>query len=185
MLQAGQPQLFRVGIDDLSAGTRRFETRLDSAWLDWAFDGCEYPVCSSEGSVALELEAVSGGVLVRGLAKVEVETDCGICLAPTRLAIEAEIGCFMMPRTKGNEDDEDREWTPEDLEREWFSGDVLLLDEIIRDAIMLELPMTPRCAPDCAVPGANPEEDLAAGMRPIDPRLAPLAGFLKNMKESD
>jgi len=185
VLQPSHPRSFKVTLDELRAGPRRFDADLDGAWLDWAFSGCEYPLSSVEGRIELQLEAVSDGVLVQGRVRVGLETECGICLACARLDLEPEISCFLMPRPEGLEEEEEKELTPEDLEREWFSGDAILLDEIVRDAIMLELPMTPRCAADCAVPdtGARGFPGVAGGL--VDPRLAPLAGFLKNTKESD
>jgi uncharacterized protein len=185
VLQPSHPQAFRVTLDELREGGRRIDAALDTAWLDWALAGCEYPLASATGRLEMELEAVSEGVLVRGRVRIGVETECGICLACARLELEPEINCFLMPRSEGPEMEEEAELTPEDLEREWFSGDTIFLDDLVRDAIMLELPMTPRCAADCAVPdtGARGFLDVPGGF--VDPRLAPLAGLLKNMKESD
>ena len=83
---------------------------------------------------------------------------------------------YLARRDENEPVDDDEELTPEDLEREWYSGDTLILDDMIRDAIMLELPMNPRCAKDCS--GVPLQGDEEKNERTIDPRLAPLASIL-------
>jgi uncharacterized protein len=178
VLQSDRQAAFRVLLDDLRQGPRHIRAAFDEAWLDWALSGCEYPLREASGAIDVTLEALSGGVLLRGSARMTVETDCGICLACARLDIESEVGCFLLPRPEGFEQEDEAELTPEDLEREWYSGDEIRIDDIVRDALMLELPMTPRCRADCTVPGLSPGQPAGPVARPVDPRLAPLAAFL-------
>ncbi len=65
-----------------------------------------------------------------------------------------------------------------------YDGEVVELDELVREAILLEVPNFPLCSEGCA--GIRPGPDPAASERaeaptPVDPRLAPLGAFRKNM----
>jgi len=102
-----------------------------------------------------------------------VRTECGVCLAELDLDLTAPLSAFLMPRSDA-ETAAGEELTPEELEREWYEGDRFALDELVRDAIMLELPMTPRCPEACRGEAAAL---LAPPTKRIDPRLAPLASI--------
>lgn len=171
----GRPKrLFSFPIKELVEGPRKIDRAIPLGWLNEELAACEYPVTAVSATISLTLETNSGGVLVRGLAQVRAEVDCGICLARTALDLNPAIGAFLMPRPAGLEEADDLELTPEELDREWYEGDRIVLDELIRDGIMLELPMTPRCSGPCA----NPVAVIAETTKPtVDPRLAPLASI--------
>jgi uncharacterized protein len=166
--------IFTASIEELERRKIEISRDIPQGWLASQLAACEYPVESLGGEVRLELEKLSGGVLVRGQAHARLRVECGICLARSALDLRPTISCYMQPRPAGDEVDENGELTPEDLEREWYDGDRIVLDSLVRDAIMLELPMNPRCDGDC--PGLEtyrqPEPE-----NEIDPRLAPLASI--------
>src|SRR4030065_464925 len=58
------------------------------------------------------------------------------------------------------------ELTPEDLDREFFTGDRIVLDDLVREQLILEAPMQPLCRQDC------PGIPVPAHLRP-PPELAP------------
>jgi len=142
-----------------------------SRWLE----DCEYRVSPVWAAVSLEATPCGDGILVSGKARARIEAECAVCLGEARMEIDADIKCFLLPLPPGGAPETEGDLTPEDLEREWFEGDVAVLDGIVRDALVLELPMTPRCGDSCpgmALAAEDPDE------RPgIDPRLAPLASI--------
>ncbi|MSP26777.1 MAG: DUF177 domain-containing protein [Myxococcales bacterium] len=59
-----------------------------------------------------------------------------------------------------------------------------MLDALVREAILLEVPNFPLCSEEC--PGIRPAPDRALGFAavaptPVDPRLAPLGAFRKKL----
>jgi uncharacterized metal-binding protein YceD (DUF177 family) len=167
-------RVFAYAVKELADGPKQVDREIPLRWLAAELAACEYPVEPISALVSVTLEASSGGVLVRGRARVRADVECGICLAKTALDLDPEIGAFLMPRPDGLEEDDDLELTPEELDREWYVGDRVVLDELIRDGIMLELPMTPRCAGPCADPVGVVTEPTQPT---VDPRLAPLASI--------
>lgn len=83
-----------------------------------------------------------------------------------------------------HESDEEEELSDEDAARDVYSGDEVVLDSFIREFILLELPLFPlrsEDTPHIAPPSLEP----AAGDRPLDPRLAPLAALRDRLRKKE
>ncbi|GHB00146.1 hypothetical protein GCM10010305_49400 [Streptomyces termitum] len=103
--------------------------------------------------IELRLESVMEGVLVTGTARASAEGECVRCLEPVELELDADFQeMFSYPdsddrgRVKAatdEEDEEDESMTP--LEDGMFD-----LEPVLRDAVVLALPMQPVCREDCA-----------------------------------
>jgi uncharacterized protein len=120
----------------------------------------------------LRIEAVVEGVLVSGSAQVKLAGSCARCLdqieSGDSIAIQ-ELYCYP-----------DKELDDPDASR--LEGDLIDLEPLLRDMVVIDLPFTPKCRPDCAGlcprcganlnrdPGHNHDAD-------VDPRWAALAGL--------
>jgi uncharacterized protein len=103
------------------------------------------------GPIALDLllEAVSGGVLVRGTVNATAIASCARCLAPTTRPVAVEL--LELHRATGGHDDELFEEDDEDLDYELVEGDTQLeLDQMVRDALVVGQPVRSLCRADCA-----------------------------------
>lgn len=131
----------------------------------------------------LRLESVSEGVYVSGTAKARVTGECSRCLDPIEEDYEAEIAeLFLFPEAVARAA-EDGDEEAEELPR--TDGETLDLEEVLRDAIVADLPYSPLCqpdceglCPDCGIRLADAEEGHAH--ESIDPRLAVLRGLLED-----
>ncbi len=129
-----------------------------------------------EGEIELDLvlEAVSGGVLVRGPLRATARGTCARCL--TRTIDEWEVEVTELHRSAAAvEDEEDGEL--EDLDYLLVDGDAQLeLDQMVRDALVVGQPVRVLCREDCA--GLCPQCGVDRNTdpcdhqvdRPIDPR---------------
>jgi uncharacterized protein len=131
-----------------------------------------------EGEIELDLilEAISGGILVRGPIRATSRGTCARCLTPTSDTWEVEVLELHRAVSAIDEDDELEE-DDEDLDYRLVDGDRQLdLDQMVRDALVVGQPVRVLCRPDCA--GLCPTcgvdrntEPCAHGEeRPIDPR---------------
>ncbi|WP_017589545.1 YceD family protein [Nocardiopsis ganjiahuensis] len=97
----------------------------------------------------LRLEAVMEGVLVTGTVRGGLAAECSRCLDP--LSEELEAGFQEMYRYAA--DDEESVGSDEDAgdddEDYYLEGDLLDLGPVVRDAVVLALPLSPLCGPDC------------------------------------
>jgi uncharacterized protein len=124
--------------------------------------------------LTVRLESVTEGVLATGTVTGEVAGECGRCLNGFTEALEVEFVELFAYRDSTTEETTD----PDEVPR--LEGDHLDLEPLVRDAVVLSLPLTPLCSPDCA--GLCPEcgerlDDLPAGHTHVqlDPRWAALA----------
>lgn len=94
-------------------------------------------------------------------------------------------------RGRDQEDDDDLDIDPDAPDREFYTGEQVVIDDLVRDYLLLELPMQPRCAEGCSLPGAgsssagSKKNDAAFGEDAIDPRLMPLKKLAKNEPEKE
>lgn len=172
--------LFVIDLAMLENGPVVFKQDIPLPVLTNRLKHCEYKSIPEFANVRLELEPCGAGVLVSGKIVADIKTECGMCLADTSLHLTSKVSAYMLPKEEEKESSDDLEFSPEDLNREWFVGDRIVLDELILDALMLEMPMNPKCGSSC--PGPHLGASFESGQK-IDPRLAPLAK-LKIEKEN-
>ncbi len=92
----------------------------------------------SDVDLNLKFEAVIEGVLVTGTAVAEVRGECARCLEA--MEDEQSFDLQELYFYPGNEVDE---------EESLVIDDAIDLEEALRDAVVLDLPFTPLCDPDC------------------------------------
>jgi uncharacterized protein len=94
----------------------------------------------------LRLESVLEGVLVSGTAAATVEGECGRCLEPVADEIEVDLRELYTYPERAAEAGLD----PEDDELGELIDDHVDLEPVLRDALVLSLPLSPLCDDDCA-----------------------------------
>jgi uncharacterized protein len=92
----------------------------------------------------LQLQAVTEGVLVTGTVTASVVGECGRCLEPLEQVFSVEIcELFAYPNSIT-----DRTTGEDEVGR--IEDDLIDLEPVVRDTVVLGLPITPLCRPDCA-----------------------------------
>jgi uncharacterized protein len=92
----------------------------------------------------LRLESVVEGVLVSGTVTAPVAAECARCLTPVSDSVSVGITeLFAYP-------DSATEQTSDEDEVSHLVGDLLDLEPVVRDALVLDLPLSPLCREDCA-----------------------------------
>jgi uncharacterized protein len=126
----------------------------------------------------LRMESVMDGVLVTGVLTAEIDAECGRCLEPLRMELDADIQELFAYDPEPGEDDVAT-----------LEGDFIDLEPLVRDAIVLALPLNPVCADDCAglCPGCGEQLrtlDPQHSHGVTDPRWAALAALADPMTET-
>jgi DUF177 domain-containing protein len=121
----------------------------------------------------LRLESVSEGVLVTGTITTTMRGECGRCLDPVAEDVTVTV-CELFAYPNSTTDA-----TTEEDEVYRLAGDLLDLEPVVRDTVVLGLPLTLLCRADC--PGLCPNcgqrlDDLPTEHNhdTIDPRWAAL-----------
>lgn len=121
----------------------------------------------------LRLESVSEGVLVSGTAQVALTGECARCLEPLIDSLEVDVQqLYAYPGHENDADDEIGRLVDECVD----------LEPLLRDAVVLALPLAPVCRADC--PGLCPQcgvrladVEPGHGHDEVDPRWAALGGL--------
>ncbi|HUS21387.1 MAG TPA: YceD family protein [Aeromicrobium sp.] len=131
-----------------------------------------------EGSpidIELRLEAVMDGVLATGTASVQVTGECVRCLIEIDDDFDVDFQELYLYADPGEDELA-------------LDGDLLDLETVLRDAVVLALPLNPVCDPEC--PGLCSECGMRLADDPdhtheaaIDPRWQALGSALKELKE--
>jgi uncharacterized metal-binding protein YceD (DUF177 family) len=203
---------FVVPLADLERGPRELEWQLTKTWLAHALEGTEAePV--GEGRLELSLAKNGKDVLVRGKAAVRVVVPDSRTLDPVELTLGPEIFLLLAPaappapaarRPRGPRTEpgakrapaaakkavkrgweDDPELTDRDAALDTYSGEQVVLDDFVREFILLEIPMVVHkdlpSEPAAGIgppPAASPSEPAER----VDPRLAPLAAIAERMR---
>jgi uncharacterized protein len=148
------------------AGSMRRLTRVVPAPADLDVGVAGVPQ-GSDIELDLRLESVVDGVLVSGTVRATVAGECVRCLEPFERRLEAGFQeLYAYSAEDAGEDDRKLE------------GDLLDLEPVVRDAVVLTLPLRPVCREDC--PGLCPECGARLADHPahrhdvVDPRWAAL-----------
>ena len=125
-------------------------------------------------TLELRLESVVEGVLVSGTVTAPVTAECARCLTPVTDTVSVPVTeLFAYP-------DSATEQTSEEDEVSHLVGDLLDLAPLVRDALVLDLPLSPLCREDCrglCAGCGERRDDLPAdhAHTTTDPRWAALA----------
>lgn len=128
-------------------------------------------------TIDVRLESVTEGVLVTGTVTAPLDGVCGRCLDPITDELVVDVmELFAYPDSATDE-------TSGEDEIHRIENDLLDLEPVLRDSVVLGLPWTPLCRPDCA--GLCPTcgerlDELPPGHthETIDPRWAALNAFV-------
>ncbi|MGE3288821.1 MAG: DUF177 domain-containing protein [Pseudonocardia sp.] len=123
----------------------------------------------------VRLESVSEGVYVSGTVAAPLAGECARCLDPVTDSVDADLGELFAYPDSITDETTDADELPRVVDEQ------VDVEQVVRDAIVLALPLSPLCAPDCA--GLCPEcgerrADLGPdhGHETLDPRWAALRG---------
>ena len=140
----------------------------------------------------LRLESVMEGVLVTGTARAQAEGECVRCLEPLQLDVEAEFQeMFSYPDAddRGRPKAEPVDDAEEDEDRLFIEDGLFDLEPVLRDAVVLALPMQPVCREDCAglcsECGTNLNENPDHHHDAVDIRWAALQGLAGSPEDGE
>lgn len=124
-------------------------------------------------------ELLDGQIRITGEIQTKIELVCARCLEPVVEDVSRPFDLFYSPLPKEAKPKEDR-LKDDDTDIGFFEGDGLFLVDVLREQVLLALPIKAICQSDCrglcASCGANlNHEECRCETHPTDARMAPLA----------
>lgn len=163
--------VLRIGVLELRRrpGTER-DVRVSTPLPDLGITSARVPA-GAEVVVDATLEAIEGAVTLTGTVSAPWEGECRRCLELVTGTVEATVSEVFEPH-------------PTEGQTYPLEGDEVDLEPVVRDAVLLGLPLAPLCREDCPGPapdafpttveGAAPDGEADEGEPPRDPRWAAL-----------
>ncbi|WNG56583.1 DUF177 domain-containing protein [Archangium gephyra] len=187
----------RVKIEEIRDTGLQVKKEMSLESLEAALEGSSFRPLEPL-AVSASLRKVSGGVLLEGKFTSRVVAECKRCLTESKLELPVSFTLNLVPeslaRGEGLRDKDEQEddkghgesggsFALDDTDAEVFDGKVIDLEPIVREQVLLALPMNTVCREECkglcTKCGQN-LNDKACGCDTtfVDPRLA----ALKNIK---
>ena len=140
--------------------------------------------------LAAEVRKDAQKARIVGRVRTTLEVDCGRCLEPFEIPVDAPFDLLFLPeadRTEAGSEDPG-EVQEADIGVSFYKDDAIDLGEVMREQFFLALPMKPLCQPDCQglcpVCGVNRNRETCTCQAEwVDPRLAGLKKLLKTKDE--
>ena len=207
---------FVVRLADLERGAKAVTFKLSEDWLRSALSDAQAEPLEP-GEAILELMKSGHVVVVRGHARAKITVPCVVTLDPVPLDLQPEIFLQLeqepeparvrpgakegaagkgpdlkktakrTPERSSRRGNDDVELSSEDAAHDTFKGELIALDDFLREFILLEIPPYPRRSglpsPEESL-SSRPLADPSVEAKPLDPRLAPLLGIANRLKGS-
>jgi uncharacterized protein len=151
--------------------------------------GTDAPLSSSrDGKVDVWVTPAGGeNFLVKGTVDATVDTQCARCLDQAHVPVHADVTLLVVPEkaagarpTKGKKSKDSEgefEFDADEADVATYDGETVVLDDLVREAILLEMPISPLCSEDCAGMASDPAAAAILDRARVDPRLSPLAAL--------
>ncbi|MEV6164470.1 YceD family protein [Streptomyces sp. NPDC052052] len=140
----------------------------------------------------LRLESVMEGVLVTGTARASAEGECVRCLEPLHQEVVADFQeLFSYPDAddRGRPKAEPADDAEDDEDRLFIEDGLFDLEPVLRDAVVLALPMQPVCRESCAglcsECGIRLDENPGHHHDAVDIRWAALQGLADTVQDGE
>jgi uncharacterized protein len=161
----------------------RFEVALPPGEIEYEGGLWQATVLETQGTVEL-LPHTLGEIRVRGHLKVRMCCDCDRCLEPADFPIDSDFDLFYRPAVRAGYDEE-VEIDKGETEIAFYEGGGIELKDILREYILLSMPMQRICRDDCQgiCPLCGQNRNLVncgCELKPVDDRWSVLKNLQTN-----
>jgi DUF177 domain-containing protein len=175
------------------------DAELPVAWLDVALGGTEVSASRRHdggGRVVGRLSRSGNDIVVRTRVRARVALPCARCLEVAPVDVDTDLSLLLQPAARNDPRvarlsnrgtkrrppaaDGEHEFSAAEAEVDVYDGEAVVLDDFVREAILLEVPSFPLCRESCRGIAPRVGEQPAEPAEPVvevDPRLAPLGAF--------
>jgi uncharacterized protein len=180
-----------ISLQELEVRKVEFSQQLAPGTLELAADFRQSGVLNAIGHAELLSEHRGGNDVVEDIRIIgdfatEIEVRCARCIEPVPTKVGGKFDLLYRPLGVDAGKDE-RSISEAETEIGYYSGDGLELNDVLREQILLALPLRIVCSESCRglCPGCGKNLNVEAcgcGEQPPDPRWTALAGIKDKLK---
>jgi uncharacterized protein len=169
---------FTIPVADLDAAGRSFRFPVRARWMRGSLEKHEATAAGPDGELDVRASRSGNDVVIHGTLKAELTIPCARCLTPVTVRVDDPVSVLMVPRQGEARHASEHEITADEADSLTYDGETVILDQLVREELILETPTFPLCSEEC--PGIRPspegahKNDAASG---TDPRLLPLLRY--------
>jgi len=168
-----------------------FDETIVPGTLDYATDIRQITSLPIQGIADLLVEHHSGSshindIRLRAHYSAGFEILCARCLDPVKVPLEGDFDLIFRPEA-ADADPGERAITPDETEIGYYQESGLLLEDVVREQVLLSLPPRTLCREDCK--GLCPrcgqnlnQAKCSCDQAPADPRWNALAGLAEKLE---
>jgi len=168
-----------------------FDLKLAPSAVDFGDEAVQVGDLATSGSAEVIHEhrgpkEVVADIRLRGRFAGNFQVPCARCIEPVEIPLAADIDLIFRP-LGADADVPERSITASETEIGYYQEDSLLLEDVLREQVLLSLPVRTLCKPDCK--GLCPHCGANRNLQPCscekgtnDPRWGTLAALRNRMK---
>jgi uncharacterized protein len=96
----------------------------------------------------LRIDKLGPELIARGVLSARVEIECARCLNQFPFQVSSQLNLVFRPASEISKH-EQYELKSEELDTVFYTGDILETDDLLKEQLILNLPMKALCSPDC------------------------------------
>ena len=183
----------KFNIRDLEREPIDFDLKLAPGAVDFGEEAAQQGSLVTDGRSEVLHEHrgpkdIVADIRLRGHFSGRFEVPCARCLDPVEIPLDADFDLIFRP-AEADADLPERSMTAPETEIGYYQGDSLALEDVLREQVLLSLPVRTLCKPDCK--GLCPRcgvnrnrQACSCDAGPGDPRWETLAGLRGRIKSS-
>jgi uncharacterized protein len=168
-----------------------FDLKLEPGAVDLGEEATQIGLMATAGTAEVLHEHrgprdIVADIRLRGNFAGNFEVPCARCVEPVEIPLAAEFDLIFRPAAADSEATE-RSITAPETEIGYYLKDSLLLEDVLREQVLLSLPVRTLCMPDCK--GLCPRcgenrnsQACSCDAGPSDPRWQALSGLRSKIK---
>jgi len=176
---------------DLEREPAEFDLKLAPGAIDFGEEAGQVGDLATSGSAEVIHEhrgpkEIVSDIRLRGRFAGNFQVPCARCIEPVEISLAADIDLIFRP-LGADADVPERSITASETEIGYYQKDSLLLEDVLREQVLLSLPVRTLCKPDCK--GLCPRcgenrnsHPCHCEEGPSDPRWEGLAGLRGRIK---
>jgi len=138
----------KINIRHVPPEGRDYELTVTPQWIEEQFSDCDMKPVIGNGQIRINVSPVSENYYIKGGISLKFKMTCVRCLKETVISFNVPLSIVMVKESSVNLLPKGKK---SDIGVSRFSGDEIVLDEEIRESIVVGLPMNPTCSEGCSV----------------------------------
>jgi uncharacterized protein len=137
----------KIDLTNIPAEGKELKVRFDRDWWNKDFEGARILGLDAPLSVWIRIQPVGKKLALQGSVATSLLLQCDRCLEPYSWELSKDFRIFLsLSQFRGGVD---VELSEDDLNLEFLHGNFLELEQVVKEQIILSLPMKTLCSPEC------------------------------------